>query len=181
MKKFRPNYYKIFPVLLILLGANLDTQSLANDAVKYPEASLNDAAPQSVTAPAYTYRANLTKVYDADTWRADVDLGFNTWRRDEPLRLYGVDAPEIKRSKSKGITGHDVKHGYECRDIMLGLLGLSPQNYPRKAKFIDITPPVPVVIETIKDKQGKYGRMLAIIHKDGVNLNDELVRSGCGL
>ncbi|MBL4854094.1 MAG: thermonuclease family protein [Robiginitomaculum sp.] len=179
MKNPWQNYFKTFPVLVILLGANLGTLSLANDATNYPETRMDSPAPQSATAPAYTYRANLTKVYDADSWRADVDLGFNTWRRNEPLRLYGIDAPEIKRSTSKGITGHDVKHGFDCRDIMLGLLGLSPEDYPRKAKFIDINPPVPVIIETIKDKQGKYGRMLAIIHKGGVNLNEKLLQSGC--
>jgi endonuclease YncB( thermonuclease family) len=36
-----------------------------------------------------------------------------------------------------------------------------------------------VTIQTIKDKTGKFGRYLAIIHRDGVNLNEKLVDSGC--
>lgn len=173
---------------LVLLGTYLDLghTAKANPAsIHNAEFTANVSAPttppspSSITAPAYTYRAVLTKVYDADTWRADVDLGFNTWRHNEPLRLYGVNAPEIRRSKSKGVTRQDVQNGFDCRDIMLKFLGLEPENYARKAKLIDITPPIPVIIETIKDKQGKYGRMLAIIHKDGVNLNQILLTQGC--
>jgi len=174
--------------LLILLGAYMSAgqTAMAEASSATPQTAaltsnlaVRTVVPYNVSAPAYTYRAELTKVYDADTWRADVDLGFNTWRRDEPLRLYGLNAPEIKRSKSKGVTRHDVEHGFDCRDIMLEFLGLEPDNFARKAKFIEIIPPIPVVIQTIKDKQGKYGRMLAIIHKDGVNLNEKLVQSGC--
>ena len=60
-------------------------------------------AALTFTAPAeaqdcglYEYRAVVTKVYDGDTITADVDLGFNTWRHDESLRLVGIDAPEMR-------------------------------------------------------------------------------------
>jgi len=35
-----------------------------------------------------------------------------------------------------------------------------------------------VLVETTKDKKGKYGRYLAEIYLDGVNLNDQLVTEG---
>ena len=35
-----------------------------------------------------------------------------------------------------------------------------------------------IVIKTIKDKSGKYGRYLGIIYFDGVNINDWLVEEG---
>ena len=35
-----------------------------------------------------------------------------------------------------------------------------------------------MVIRTIRDKKGKYGRYLAVIYFDGVDLNEELVRVG---
>jgi micrococcal nuclease len=37
----------------------------------------------------------LVKVVDGDTVRLDVDLGFNTWRLNEPYRLARVNAPEM--------------------------------------------------------------------------------------
>lgn len=42
----------------------------------------------------YTYRAIVTRVIDGDTLAADIDLGFNTWRRDQTLRLAGCNARE---------------------------------------------------------------------------------------
>ncbi len=48
----------------------------------------------------YKYKAVVVRVVDGDTVRADIDLGFNTWRRNEPLRLYGIDAPEPKGETS---------------------------------------------------------------------------------
>jgi endonuclease YncB( thermonuclease family) len=44
----------------------------------------------------YTYKAQITEVYDGDTVTADIDLGFHTWRRDEKLRLYEINAPEMR-------------------------------------------------------------------------------------
>lgn len=37
----------------------------------------------------------LVKVIDGDTVRLDVDLGFNTWRLNEPYRLARINAPEL--------------------------------------------------------------------------------------
>lgn len=41
------------------------------------------------------YPAQIVYVYDADTIRADVDLGFEVWARRVPLRIFGIDAPEM--------------------------------------------------------------------------------------
>jgi len=35
-----------------------------------------------------------------------------------------------------------------------------------------------VIIKTIKDRKGKYGRYLTIIYKDGVNINELLIKKG---
>ncbi|MEO0636595.1 MAG: thermonuclease family protein [Pseudomonadota bacterium] len=101
----------------------------------------------------YAYRAIITEVYDGDTVTADVDLGFKTWRRDERLRLYGIDAPEVRGAeRSEGLSARDA-----LRRRVLG---------------------EDVVICTIKDKTGKYGRYLAEIFLDGENINDWLVAEG---
>ena len=42
----------------------------------------------------WTYRANLTRIVDGDTFDLDIDLGLDIWKRRERVRLYGIDAPE---------------------------------------------------------------------------------------
>jgi len=89
-------------------------------------------------------------------------LGFITWRRDEKLRLFGINAPEV-RGKSK-------KEGYESRDwLRRQILG--------KETLIQT-----VATKHGKDKRGKYGRYLAVVflktEKGCINLNDELVNKG---
>lgn len=91
---------------------------------------------------AYVYDAEIVSVYDADTIRMDVDLGMKTWVHNEPIRLRGVDAPEVR--------GEERPLGIEARDFVR-----------------EIMPPgTKVLIETYKDKKGKYGRYVADIYFD---------------
>ncbi len=111
----------------------------------------------SKDAELYHYVAQVQSVYDGDTCRADIDLGMGTWLRDEKLRLVRINAPEVTgESKADGIAARDW-----LRDRILGR---------------------EVIIETIKDKRGKYGRYLAEIwleeHGAFFNINDELVARG---
>ncbi len=108
----------------------------------------------------YVYYADVIDVYDADTITANIDLGFHTWRREEKLRLAGIDAPEVR--------GKEKTEGKISRDWLRG------QILNQK-----------ILIKTIKIKKkfrGKYGRYLVEVYrKDGddcTNLNDELVRLG---
>lgn len=93
-------------------------------------------APPTPIAPAYIYRATMRRIVDGDTFRLDVDLGLKTWVRDEEFRLYGVDVAE--RSTELG------------KQAIAFLHGVFPPNSVN-----------PVIIQTIKDKDDKYGRMLA--------------------
>lgn len=119
---------------------------------------LSDNCPSGL----YTYKAEVTGVYDGDTITVDIDLGFHTWRRDEKLRLWGINAPELR--------GKNKKAGYASRDWLRG------QILNQK-----------VIIQTVatkhgKDKRGKYGRYLAIVFKqvddECINLNQELIKKG---
>lgn len=42
----------------------------------------------------HEYEAEIVSLIDGDTFRANIDLGFGLWIRNEPFRLYGVDTPE---------------------------------------------------------------------------------------
>ena len=162
-----------------------------------------------VTRPGYRYGALVTAIYDADTLIVDLDVFDHMWKKDEIIRLYGVNAQEIKRSKAKGIDADDVQEGYDQRDAVIKTLGLDPDNYPRKVKYHNVSKtilkgldldgdgvpdvfeyhelpsPVWVIIETVKDDSGKFGRLLGVVHKPNsddvtsVNVN-EVVRDLVG-
>lgn len=104
-------------------------------------------------APGYTYRAVITNVYDGDTVTADIDLGLSVGVHGEKLRLHRINAPEVR--------GAERPAGLLSRDWLRGkVLGKS------------------VIIQTIKDRKGKYGRYLAEIWLDGQNINDQIVEAG---
>jgi len=100
----------------------------------------------------FTYKAKIIKVYDGDTVTADIDCGFHI-HFTEKVRLYGIDAPEIR--------GKERPKGLKARDYL-------------RALILDKE----IILETIKDKKGKYGRYLGHIILDGVNINEKLVKDG---
>jgi micrococcal nuclease len=103
----------------------------------------------------YFYNGVVSNVYDGDTIRANVDLGFNTWIFNMKLRLSGLDTPEIR--------GIERPEGLVARDFVI-------QRIP-----VGTT----IQIMTERDMTGKYGRYLATIFYDGgKNLNQELLESG---
>ena len=124
--------------------------------------------------PAYRYGALITAIYDADTIICDIDVFNNMWKKNEIIRLYGINAQEIRRSASKGIDADDVKVGFDHRDALIKTLGLNPDGFSRKVRYHKLDKPVWVVIETIKDTSGKFGRLLGIIHKGKVNVNEHM-------
>lgn len=42
----------------------------------------------------WAYPAVVTRLVDADTFRADLDLGMSVWMRDVPVRVLAMNAPE---------------------------------------------------------------------------------------
>ena len=44
----------------------------------------------------YDYQCTIVRVVDGDTVDVDIDLGFDTWRCGERIRLYGIDTPECR-------------------------------------------------------------------------------------
>ena len=56
----------------------------------------------------YHYRATVVSVYDGDTCTVDIDLGLNTWVRGEKLRLYRINAPELRGvERPEGLKSRD--------------------------------------------------------------------------
>jgi len=100
----------------------------------------------------YQYKAKIIDVYDGDTVTAVVDLGFLHFQ-EMKLRLYGIDTPELR--------GEEREQGIIVRDILRNMI-LDKE----------------VIINSYKDKQGKYGRYLATILLDDVNINQWLLDEG---
>jgi len=100
----------------------------------------------------YTYQAHVTKVHDGDTLTCDIDLGFNILYKDQKIRLYGINAPEIiGPTKPQGTASRDA-----LRELVLDK---------------------DIIIATRKDDKEKYGRYLGIISVGDENINDWLVKN----
>ncbi len=117
--------------------------------------------PLSITL--WEYRAIIASIYDGDTLRADIDLGFGTWKHNETLRLFGINTPELQ--------GETRVEGLYARDALRSRLPMSKQVWVRTIKPSTLT--VPQI-----EKREKYGRWLATIWDDEGNVNDWLVLSG---
>lgn len=104
----------------------------------------------------YSYKAYIVRIVDGDTVVANIDLGFEVWRHDEHLRLFGIDTPE------RGDVGYT-----EANDALAQLVkGQRVVICTVKAKRSDV------------EAKGSFGRYLATIWKDELNVNQWLVEKG---
>lgn len=104
----------------------------------------------SVIRSPYTYRAFVRRVIDADTFVADVDLGFQHWLHDQSFRLLGLNARE------KNEPG-----GAEALSNLTRLLD----------------PATPVLLSSVKPDKfgGRYDAVVTLT--DGTDLSDHLIRT----
>jgi endonuclease YncB( thermonuclease family) len=100
----------------------------------------------------YQYKAQVKAVIDADTIDVLIDLGFGVHTMQR-LRLYGIDAPEMKTEAGK-IAKEYVK------SVLLGA---------DASMFI--------YVRTLKDKKDKYGRKLAVLYFDESSMIDDLAET----
>ena len=56
----------------------------------------------------YIYKAKIKSVYDGDTVRADISLGFGIYTNNQKIRLLNINAPEVRGdSKVEGKKSRD--------------------------------------------------------------------------
>jgi micrococcal nuclease len=106
----------------------------------------------------WIYNAEVKKVVDGDTFDIVIDLGFDTLKKGR-VRLYGVNTPESRTSnveeKQKGLAAKEFTDQW-----------LTRANHKVK-------------IETVIDKNEKYGRVLAKVWDASGNcLNTDIVTAG---
>ena len=102
----------------------------------------------------YEYGCKVTRVVDGDTIDVDLDLGFDIIYKCR-VRLYGIDTPESRtRDKDEKVRGKLA------------------------AKFLQdaISNGKNVILQTqLKDSKGKFGRVLASVVVDEININQQMV------
>jgi len=102
----------------------------------------------------YEYGCKVTRVVDGDTIDVDLDLGFDIIYKCR-VRLYGIDTPESRtRNKDEKVRGKLA------------------------AKFLQdaINNGNHVILQTqLKDSKGKFGRVLASVVVDEININQQMV------
>jgi len=102
----------------------------------------------------YEYGCTVTRVVDGDTVDVIIDLGFSILHKCR-VRLYGIDTPESrtrdKDEKVRGkLAGKYLKDAIDNGDI--------------------------IVLQTkMKDSKGKFGRVLANIIVDDININQQMI------
>lgn len=112
----------------------------------------------------YRYGCVIVRVVDGDTVVVDIDLGFHTWLREQFVRLYGIDTPELR--------SRDADERVVARMA--------------RDRVVELLPPGSrAVVETELRSADKYGRILGTFYvpwHDGsdvtvdVSVNELLVR-----
>ena len=98
----------------------------------------------------YDYMATLVRVIDGDTVDCDIDLGFGVLLKNQRVRLYGINTPETR-----------------TRDLKEKQAGLAAH-----ARLVELLPEK-FVLTSVKDKKGKFGRILGIINVPQTKILDK--------
>ena len=98
----------------------------------------------------YNYAATVISHLDGDTVGLSVDLGFKL-TMTRPCRVYGINAPEKK-----------TPQGVAAADYLANLLPVGSA----------------IVISTFKDKDDKYGRLLAKLMFGTVDISAAMIAAG---
>ena len=101
----------------------------------------------------YCYHALCTGVYDGDSCTLRLSLGLGVYMHDQKIRLLGIDTPELR--------GEERPLGLQARDRLRELI-------------LDEW----VLVQTVFDRTGKYGRLLGTLYHDSVNINQLLLDEG---
>jgi len=99
--------------------------------------------------------SKVISVYDGDTFRADINSLSPIAGKNIPIRVNGVDTPEIR-----GKCPYEKKLAYKAKDFVMNKL--------HKAKKIELS----------NIQRGKYFRIVADVFVDGISLEQELLANG---
>lgn len=108
----------------------------------------------------YEYKCKITKIVDGDTLDVDIDLGFDIILRNQRIRLYGVDTPELRTTNNE-----EKVFGFLAKDFV--------------EKFVDKGD---ILLRTHDyNPKGKFGRIIADIVVNGNSLSEFLIENYLGV
>tara|TARA_Y100000385_G_C13053668_1_gene620999 strand:+ start:101 stop:661 length:561 start_codon:yes stop_codon:yes gene_type:complete len=145
--------------------------SIALISLLIPRPSLGDfalppEAPQSPEMESFErscrkYGAKLARVTDGDTAVFNISLGFGVELSDQKVRMFGINTPESR-----------------TRDLKEKSLGLLAKN--KLKEILQSSNDIKLCVKPGKER-GKYGRILAVIFTDGINVNSMMIKEGYGV
>jgi micrococcal nuclease len=103
------------------------------------------------------YECVNPRVIDGDTVACDIQLGFDLALLNEPVRMLGVDTPELSKQPVEA---------NKAKDRTKGLVAGAPGD-------------VAVLVDP-KHSRDKYGRVLGIMMAGETNINATLLAEGLG-
>lgn len=126
------------------------------------------AGPIATPTRGETLEASVVDVIDGDTVEVRPAAGDT-----DTVRLLGVDTPEVhgpnEPAEYEGVP--DTDPGADC----LRAAGLEASEFLQRRLGGE---PVRLVLDPAADRRDRYGRLLAYVHHDGVDLNRRLVADG---
>ena len=78
----------------------------------------------------YIYNAEVIRVVDGDTVIANVDVGFDMWKKCN-IRLYGIDSPETRTRDL-----NEKKAGNEAKSRLIELLEANDNKFVLDSKYL---------------------------------------------
>lgn len=115
----------------------------------------------------YKYQAVVLDVIDGDTAKFSVRLGRSRAKnRDFGMHVFIEDGWVVVHESMRFFGINAAEHGTPSGDAATAYL-----------KTL-IAPGDVVTVDTVKDQQEKYGRFLATVVKNGLNVNQQMVDAG---
>lgn len=111
----------------------------------------------AIDSGAKIVQGKITSVYDGDTVTADIYIGFGIILASQKLRLFGINAPEIR-----GGTDASKARGREAKDFL-------------KSKVLNKNISIVFLTKNNKEVKGKYGRYIVVLLLGDENINKLLV------
>lgn len=104
----------------------------------------------------YVYKCIINRIVDGDTVDVDIDLGFNSWLKDQRIRIVDIDAPETRTRDLE-----EKRYGKAAAARAEELLPVGSENILHSKEF-----------------HGKYGRIIGDFEVNDTMFSKTMLNEG---